>query len=83
MKMNKMEHNIQRAERMSNIELLRIVAMFFIIVHHLVGKSASTCGYVHPYNPVIDGYIGLIFNGLVVGGKCISFDYRMVWLSSH
>jgi hypothetical protein len=36
--------------RKSNFELLRLVAMFFIICHHLVIRSAQTCGYTHPFN---------------------------------
>lgn len=35
--------------RLSNFELLRIVAMFGIVLHHLVIKGASTCGYVTLY----------------------------------
>lgn len=54
--------------RLSNFELLRIVAMFGIVLHHLVIKGASTCGYVTPYNYENDGLIGLILNSLVIGG---------------
>lgn len=36
--------------RKSNFELLRLVAMFFIICHHLVIRSAQTCGYTHPFD---------------------------------
>lgn len=36
--------------RKSNFELLRLVAMFLIICHHLVIRSAQTCGYTHPFN---------------------------------
>ena len=58
--------------RQSNFELLRLVAIFMIIVHHLVIKSAETCGYTQPYLYERDGVIGLILNGLVVGGgKCL------------
>ena len=54
--------------RQSNFELLRLVAIFMIIVHHLVIKSAETCGYTHAYSYIQDGIIGLLINGLVVGG---------------
>ena len=54
--------------RLSNFELLRIVAMFGIVLHHLVIKGASTCGYVTPYNYEKDGFIGLILNSLEDGG---------------
>lgn len=61
--------------RQSNFELLRLVAIFMIIVHHLVIKSAETCGYTHAYSYIQDGIIGLLINGLVVGGgKCLPFD---------
>ena len=42
--------------RKSNFELLRLVAMF---CHHLVIRSAQTCGYTHPFNineDVLGGY---------------------------
>ncbi len=66
--------------RLSNFELLRIVAMFGIVLHHLVIKGASTCGYVTPYNYEKDGFIGLILNSLVVGGgELFCFNNRMVW----
>lgn len=55
-------------QRQSNFELLRIVAMFFIVTHHLIIKGASTCGYMQSYNFERDGCVGLFINGLVVGG---------------
>lgn len=57
--------------RKSNFELLRLVAMFFIICHHLVIRSAQTCGYTHPFNineDVLGGGIGLVANSLAVCG---------------
>ena len=45
--------NANNSVRLSNFELLRIVAMFGIVLHHLVIKGASTCGYVTPYNYAI------------------------------
>lgn len=54
--------------RDSNFELLRLLAMFGIIVHHLVIKGASTCGYVETYDYDRDGSMGLLLNSLVVGG---------------
>lgn len=55
-------------ERQSNFELLRIVAMLFIVCHHLVIKGADTCGYVTPYTYEKDGLIGIFINSFVVGG---------------
>lgn len=66
--------------RDSNFELLRLLAMFGIIVHHLVIKGASTCGYVETYVYDRDGSMGLLLNSLVVGGLLRS-NYRMVWSS--
>lgn len=54
--------------RNSNFELLRLLAMFGIIVHHLVIKGASTCGYIDSYDYERDGVVGLLLNSFVVGG---------------
>ena len=54
--------------RSSNFELLRLVAMMMVVVHHLVIKSAGTCGYLEPWNAQEDGYMGLAINSIVVGG---------------
>lgn len=51
-----------------NFELLRLLAMFDIIVHHLMIKGASICGYVETYYYDRDGSMGLLLNSLVVGG---------------
>lgn len=53
--------------RKSNIELLRIVAMLMIILHHLVIKGADTCGYLTPYN-ISDGLLGEVINSLIISG---------------
>lgn len=63
-----MENSKGNIVRDSNFELLRLLAMFGIIVHHLVIKGASTCGYVEAYDYNRDGVMGLIINSLVVGG---------------
>lgn len=55
-------------QRQSNFELLRIIAMLFIVTHHLIIKGAGTCGYMTPYDYNRDGWFGLLVNGLVVGG---------------
>lgn len=54
--------------RLSNFELLRLVAIFMIIIHHLIIKSAQTCGYTHPYDLNEDGFTGVFLNSLVVCG---------------
>lgn len=65
--------------RQSNFELLRIVAIFGIIYHHLLVKGASTCGYINSYNMLTDGCGGIIINSLIVGGKLFCLNYQMVW----
>lgn len=67
-------------ERLSNFELLRLVAIWGIILHHLVIKGASTCGYLSPYDFSRDGVMGLLLNSLVIGGgELFCYDNRMVW----
>lgn len=62
-------------QRQSNFELLRIVAMLFIVAHHLIIKGADTCGYITPYDYHSDGWLGLFINGLVVGGGRLVYPY--------
>ena len=57
-----------KKERQSNFELLRIIAILGIIIHHLIIKGADTCGYVHTYDLQKDGVMGLFINSLVVWG---------------
>lgn len=59
---------MQGKERQSNFELLRIIAMLFIVTHHLLIKGASTCGYLQPYDYNKDGLFGLFAESLIVGG---------------
>lgn len=54
--------------RDSQFELLRIVAMFFVVLHHLVIKGVDSVGYQNIYNYYNDGIIGVIINSLVIGG---------------
>ena len=58
----------QRQQRDSQFELLRILAMLFIVTHHLVIKGADTVGYVTPYDVNTHGIAGVIINSMVVGG---------------
>ena len=60
-----MKYNVSR---LSNFELLRLVAIFMIIIHHLVIKSAQTCGYTHPYDLNQDGLTGVFLNSLTASG---------------
>lgn len=60
--------------RKSNLELLRLVAMFFIICHHLVIRSAQTCGYIRPFN-INEDVLGGRFGYLIFG-----IDSFIAWL---
>lgn len=60
--------NNVKYSRDSQFELLRIVAMFFIVTHHLVIKGADTAGYITPYNVMTHGMTGVLINSFVVGG---------------
>lgn len=53
--------------RQSNFELLRLVAMFMIVFHHVLIKGAQTVGYTHPFSLDTDGVLGVYLNSLVVG----------------
>ena len=55
--------------------------MFLIICHHLVIRSAQTCGYTHPFNineDVLGGGIGLIINSLSICG--VNLFLLIQWL---
>lgn len=54
--------------RQSNFEILRIVAMLFIIIHHHLQNITMTCGYSSLYNYDRDGFTGILINSFVVGG---------------
>ena len=52
----------------SQFELLRIIAMFFVVIGHLVINGANTVGLLTPYNVENDGIAGVIIHSSVVGG---------------
>lgn len=57
-----------KKERDSQFELLRIVAMFFVVTGHLIIKGADTVGFLSPYSIEKDGVTGVIIYAYVVGG---------------
>lgn len=59
------ENGIQRN---SSFELLRIVAILFVVVHHLVILGADTVGYVSPYSIESQGIFGVVVNSFVIVG---------------
>lgn len=54
--------------RASNFELLRLIAIYGIIVHHLVINSANTCGYNEIYSFEKHGLGGVTINSFVICG---------------
>ena len=58
----------EKEMRDSQFELLRIVAMLFIVTHHLVIKGADTVGYITPYSVEASGFAGVVINSFVGGG---------------
>lgn len=52
--------------RESQFELLRLVAMFFIIMHHLIIKGADTVGYITPYSFDEHGVVGVVINSFCI-----------------
>lgn len=67
-------------ERDSKFELLRIIAMFFVVIGHLVLKGTNTVGLPDPYSYDKDGVLGvLLYSCCVGGGKSFCNDNWMVW----
>ena len=54
--------------RESNFELLRIVAILFITMHHLLINGIDMCGYNCNFVLNINSSIAVILNSLIVGG---------------
>ena len=52
--------------RESNIELLRLVAIFFVILHHLTIKGADTVGYITPYAFEEHDVAGVVINSFCI-----------------
>lgn len=57
-------------ERNSNIEILRLVSIFMITMHHLVIHGSGACGYGEPY-AFDQGIWGIIINSFcIIGVNC-------------
>ena len=52
--------------RESQFELLRLLAIFFVIMHHLVIKGADTVGYITPYSYDEHGVGGVLINSFCI-----------------
>lgn len=67
-------------KRESNFELLRIVAIIFITIHHLLINGLNICGYNKAFDISGDSAIAVLLNSLCVGGgKYFYFNIRVVW----
>ena len=71
-------------ERSSNFELLRLFAIFGIIIHHVFINNLDICGYNRVWT-IEQNYYGLFANSLVVGGVNVFvlisgwFGIKRVW----
>lgn len=54
-------------QRQSNFELLRILAIFMVLMHHSLLDAAKTCGYLVQYT-LEDGYMGVMLNSMCIIG---------------
>lgn len=73
------------SSRDSRFELLRVVAIFFVVVHHLLLFGADACGYLSDFSPSPKGIIGSLLNSVVVTGVSLFvmitgwFGAKRVW----
>ena len=72
-------------KRDSRFELLRIVAILFITLHHLLLFGADVCGYLSAYDIESKGVAGVALNSVAVIGVSLFvmitgwFGVRRVW----
>ena len=71
--------------RNSSFELLRLVAMLFIVTEHLLIFNARVCGYFEQYSIEKDGVLGIFLNSIAVIGVNLFvmisgwFGIKRVW----
>lgn len=74
-----------KKQRSSNFELLRLVAIFLITMHHLTINNVDVCGYNHPYSLSQDGWVGVVINSTSIIGVNLFvlisgwFGIRRIW----
>lgn len=69
-----------RNVRNSNFELLRIVAIVFITMHHLLINGLDICGYNKPFEISSSSAVAVMLNSMFVGGgKFVPSYFRLVW----
>ena len=54
--------------RQSNFELLRIMAMFAIVLHHLIVNAINVVGYNNSFVDNFNNDTLLVINSMLVGG---------------
>lgn len=72
--------------RQSNFELLRIIAMFAIVLHHLIVNAINVVGYNIPFVSNINNNTLLVVNSFLTGGvNCFILisGYFGIKLSKH
>lgn len=55
-------------ERNSTFELLRVVAITFVVAHHVLLFGADVCGYLTPFRADAAGIAGAALNSIVITG---------------
>ena len=77
--------NLTGGGRKSNFELLRLVAMLFIVCGHVLEGDLELCGYTKPFHIEQDGWVGISLFGIFIIGVNIFvaisgwFGIRRVW----
>lgn len=73
------------SNRDSRFEILRVVAIFFVVVHHLLLFGADQCGYLSDFSPSASSVAAVLINSVVVTGVSLFvmitgwFGARCVW----
>ncbi len=71
--------------RNSSFELLRVVAILFVVTHHVLLFGADLCGYLSPFHPDASGIAAVLINSVIVTGVSLFvmisgwFGIRKVW----
>lgn len=80
------ESSLRKAEwRDCRFEIVRLLAILLITLHHLLLFGADVCGYLTPYTPATKGYAGVFLNSFAVTGVSLFilitgwFGVRKTW----
>lgn len=75
--------NVKKRHRESNFELLRIIAMFLIVLHHAIYHGVLAVNNTkYPLNSSISFILGMggrigVFLFVLISGYFLMLDYRM------